>query len=170
MAFAALDDEQEQELLRLSRFYWQEAKRCEKSKAYLAGCVMLGSALETFLMLMVNIFEDEAEQTGRIPMRKGKPKPLLEWNLAELLSVGKAANWLPAALDPNDRWNGRKAGAGDYAEVVRQLRNLAHPARYHEDLAAKRFTGKYLRMQFQFMLLCRNWLADRVRQSTAEEQ
>ena len=103
-------------------------------------------------------------------MRKGKPKPLLEWNLAELLSVAKAANWLPAALDLNDSWNGRTAAAGDYAEVVRQLRNLAHPARYHEDLSAKRFTGKYLRMQFQFMLLCRNCLADRVRQSTKEEQ
>ena len=72
MAFATLDDDEEKELLRLSRFYRQEAKRCEKSKAYLAGCVMLGSALETFLMLMVNIFEGEAEQTGKIPMEKGK--------------------------------------------------------------------------------------------------
>jgi hypothetical protein len=32
------------ELWRLQRFYWKEAIRCEKSKAYLAGCVMLGSA------------------------------------------------------------------------------------------------------------------------------
>jgi hypothetical protein len=161
MVFATLDDEEEKEVLRLSRFYWQEAKRCEKAKAYLAGCVMLGSALETFLMLMVNLFEDEASQTGKIPMRRGQPKPLLEWNLAELLGVAKAANWLPAALDPNDGWNGRRARTGDYAEVVRQLRNLAHPARYREDLFGKRFTGKYLRMQFRFMLLCRNWLADR---------
>jgi 7,8-dihydro-6-hydroxymethylpterin-pyrophosphokinase len=81
MAFTTLDDEEEKELLRLSRFYWQEPKRCEKAKAYLAGCVMLGSALEAFLMLMVNMFGGEAERTGKIPMRKGKPKPLLEWKL-----------------------------------------------------------------------------------------
>lgn len=44
MPFTTLRDEEEKELYRLSRFYWQEAIRCEESKAYLAGCVMLGSA------------------------------------------------------------------------------------------------------------------------------
>ena len=161
MALTTLDDDEEKELLRLSSFYWREAKRCEKAKAYLAGCVMLGSALEALLILMVNIFDDEAERTGKIPLRKGKPKPLLEWDLADLLKVAKAAQWLPATLDLNDYWNERKARVGDYAEVVRQLRNLAHPARYCGDLFGKRFTAKYLHGQFRFMLLCRNWLAER---------
>ncbi len=63
MPFTMLTDEEEKELNRLSRFYWREAMRCQKAKAYLAGCVMLGSALETLLILMVNVFSDEAEQT-----------------------------------------------------------------------------------------------------------
>jgi hypothetical protein len=50
---------------------------------------MLGSALETLLILMVNVYPDEAEQTGKVPMRKGKPKPLLDWQLIELLRVPK---------------------------------------------------------------------------------
>ena len=41
MDFTILTDEEEKELYRLSRFYWQEALRCEKTR--LAGCVMLGS-------------------------------------------------------------------------------------------------------------------------------
>jgi len=158
MPFITLTDEQERELWRLSRVYWQEALRCEKAKAYLAGCVTLGSALETLLILMINCFSVEAEQTGQIPLKKGKPKPLLAWDLAELLKVAKAAKWLPAALSQNDDWNSRKARIGDYAEVVRMVRNLAHPARYLKDHYGKRVTNKYLQRQFELVLLCRDWL------------
>jgi hypothetical protein len=76
MAFTTLINEEEKEFHRLSQFYWQEALRCEHAKAYLAGCVMLGSALETLLILMINCYPEEAEQTGKVPMAKGKPKPL----------------------------------------------------------------------------------------------
>jgi len=53
MPFTTLTDQQEKELWRLSRVYWQGALRCEKAKAYLAGCVTLGSALETLLILRI---------------------------------------------------------------------------------------------------------------------
>lgn len=56
---------------RLQRLYWREDKRCETCQAYLAGCVMLGSALETLLILMVNVFSGEAAATGKLPTRKG---------------------------------------------------------------------------------------------------
>jgi hypothetical protein len=159
MPFMTLTDEEEKEVLRLNRFYWQEALRCEKAKAHLAGCVMLGSAFETLLILMINCFCDEAEQTGKIPRKKGKPKPLLDWQLVELLRVAKAAKWLPAALNPDEDWNSRKARIGDYAEVVRMMRNLAHPARYLKDHYRKRVTNKYLQRQFELVLLCRDWLS-----------
>lgn len=61
MAFTTLTDTQEKEFYRLSRLYWQQALRCEEAKAYLAGCVMLGSALETMLILMINCYPNEAE-------------------------------------------------------------------------------------------------------------
>ena len=125
MPFTTLTDEEEKELYRLLHFYWQEALRCEKAKAQLAGCVMLGSALETLLILMINIYSDEADETGKVPTRKGKPKPLLDWQFIELLRVAKAAQWLPSALNLEDSWSSGKARIGDYAEVVRQVRNLA---------------------------------------------
>jgi inosine-uridine nucleoside N-ribohydrolase len=90
MPFTALTGEEEKELYRLQHLYWREALRCEESKAYLAGCVMLGSALETLLILMVNCYSDEADQTGKGSHDKGQTK----------------------------------AGIGDYAEVVRMVRNL----------------------------------------------
>lgn len=45
MPFKTLTEDEEKELWRLNRVYWKEAKRCEEADAYLAGCVMLGSAL-----------------------------------------------------------------------------------------------------------------------------
>jgi hypothetical protein len=152
MTFATLTDQEEKEVLRLNRFYWQEALRCEKAKAHLAGCVMLGSAFETLLILMINCFCDEADQTGKIPRKKGKPKPLLDWQLVELLRVAKAAKWLPAALNPDEDWNSRKA----------------HPARYLKDHYRKRVTNKYLQWQFELVLLCRDWLAARNNKSLRE--
>ena len=168
MAFTTLTDEEEKEFYRLQRFYWKEALRCEKAEAYLAGCVMLGSALETQLILMVNVYPDEAEQTGEAPKKAGKVKPLMDWNLGGLLRVAKAAQWLPSALDLADAWHGRKARIGDYAEVVRMVRNLAHPARYAVDHHRAHVTRKYLQRQFDVVLLCRDWLAARNNASLIE--
>ena len=67
-----------------------------------------------------------------------------------------------------DDWDGRKAKVGDHAEVVRMLRNLAHPARYVMDHYHKRVTAKYLGRQFEFVLHCRDWLAERNNKSLRE--
>lgn len=168
MSFTTLTDEEEEELYRLQRLYWREALRCEETKAYLAGCVMLGSALETLLILMVNCYHDEANQTGKVPVYKGKPKPLLQWKFIELLRVAKAANWLPSQLDLNDDWSNRKARVGDYAEVVRMVRNLVHPASYAEEHYRSRVTARYLQRQFEVVLLCRDWLAEHNNKSLRE--
>jgi len=161
MSFTTLSDDEERELYRLSRLYWKEALRCEEAKAFLAGSVLLGSALETLLILMVNCYTEEAELTGLIPMRKKVGRPLLEWDLADLLRVAKAANWLPSGLTLGADWDRRKAKVGDYAEVVRIVRNLVHPARYVEDHYRSRVTAKILRRQFEIVLLCRDWLVER---------
>jgi hypothetical protein len=168
MSFATLSDEQERELYRLSPLYWREALRCEETKAYLAGSVMLGSALETLLILMVNCYSEEAERTDCVPTRKGVARPLMDWGLADLLKVAKAANWLPSGLKLGDDWDGRKAKVGDYAEVVRMVRNLVHPARYVEDHYRSRVTAKYLKRQFDVVLLCRDWLVERNNKSLRE--
>jgi hypothetical protein len=120
---------------------------------------MLSSTLETILILMINLYADEAKKTGKFPTSKGKQEPLLKWDLADLLKVAKAAGWLPTALNLNGDWNWRKAKVGDYAEVARMMRNLAHPGRYLQDHTGRRVTNKYLRRQFEIVLACRDRLA-----------
>jgi len=71
-----------------------------------------------------------------------------------------SADWLPSALDPDkDDWDGRKAKVGDFAELVRMLRNFVHPGRYRREHFRRRITAKYLQRQFQVVEACRNWLA-----------
>jgi hypothetical protein len=154
----SLSEEEEKEFYRLHKLYWREARRCEKAEAYLAGCVMLGAALEGLLIIMVNCYPDEAEATGQAPMKKGQLKPLLEWSLADLLRIAKAADWLPSSLNLNDDWSSRKARIGDYAEVVRMVRNLIHPARFCHEHYRQRVTLKYFRRLLEVLELCRDWL------------
>jgi hypothetical protein len=71
--FTTLSDDEERELHRLSH---KEALKCEEAKAFLAGSVLVASALETLLILMVNCYPEEAELTGPVPMRKGVRLPL----------------------------------------------------------------------------------------------
>lgn len=168
MNFVALTEDEEREVRRLSRFYWTEALKCEEAKAYLAGCVMLGSALEALLMLMVNCYVEEVDAGGWAPSRKGATKCLVDWNLAQLLSVAKSAEWLPTAINLRDGWNGRKAKIGDFAEVTRLVRNLVHPGSYLKEHSPSRVTTKYLQQQFEVVQLCSDWLAERNNRSLRE--
>lgn len=150
------------ELHKLLRFYKKEAERCKEAKAYLAGCIMAGSAMETSLVLMVNAYQDEVVSTNKSPQKKNKIKPLLEWNLSELLRVAKAANWLPYQLEISDPWSHKKAKIGDYAEVVRQLRNLAHPGRYVQDNHKKRITNRHLELSLDIYRYVNEWLGYKI--------
>jgi hypothetical protein len=161
---------QEAEMLRLQRFYRNEASRCRKARAFLAGCVMAGAELETTLLLMVNVYPDEAAATGKAPHRKGKLKSLTEWSLAELLKVAKAAGWLPSALEyGQDDWDRKRAEAGDYAEVVREMRNLAHPVRYMEDHYRQHVTKRHLEWVFDAIDAGNGWLFARIEKSLIEQ-
>jgi hypothetical protein len=57
---------------------------------------MLSSAVECLLLLFTDIYFDEALKTGIAPSnRNGMMKHLLDWTLADLLRVARAANWVP---------------------------------------------------------------------------
>lgn len=138
-----LDDDEFKAIMRLVREYHRQAVRCEDAKAYLAGCVMVGAALEAALLAMVHLNGPVVETARLMPKVKGAPKRVLKWSLAELVHAARGMGWLPAGLKLEDRWNGRRAKIGDYAEVLRQLRNLIHPAR-HLEHSRSRITKKYL--------------------------
>lgn len=130
---------------------------------------MLGAVLEALLILMVNVYPEEAEQTGKIPTIKGRPKPLINWSLAEALRVAEAAHWLPSTVDlQKEKWNGRNARVGKSGETIQKLRNFVHPARYAKDHYGQKITQKYLKRQFEALLVCRSWLADKNNTSLLE--
>lgn len=121
-------------------------------------------------MLMVNVCPEEAERTGKVPRHKKEIKVLRHWKYQELLRVAKAAGWLPSALDVDkDEWNTRRALIGDYAEVVRMVRNLVHPARFMADQPGGRPTHNRLQWQFRVVDLCRGWLSAHVKKQLRED-
>ena len=61
-----------------------------------------------------------------------------------MLRVASDMGWLPTGLRKGGKWISRKAKIGDYAEVLRQTRNLIHPARYVLDLSPTRVPKRYL--------------------------
>lgn len=155
---------QVKELYRLASFYWREAGRCENAKAYLAGCVMLGSGVECALILFTDAYFDEALKTGVFPKGKGGAmKSLLDWTFAENLRVAKAAKWLPSGLKPGIRFRHQKsAKIGDYMELVRRLRNLVHAARYAQDHHRKRITKRYFDYAEEICGIAKDWLVEKV--------
>lgn len=160
---------QEAELLRLQQFYHNEVGRCRRVKAYLAACIMAGSELEASLILMVNIYQKEARATGVAPRREANIKPLLEWKLVELLRVAKAARWLPSQLQYGvDDWDDERAQAGDYAEVVREMRNFVHPSAYMEDHFKKRVTRQHLNWILNAVDAANSWLLARIEKSLVQ--
>ena len=120
------EQQESKELWRLVDLYRAEAERCQQIGAYLAGCVMLGSALEAGLLLMAECHVNNVQASARLPRTgRGAPKPPRKWTLGELLDVGRDMTWLPAGP-------GR---LGDYAWAVQKTRNLIHAGKYVAEYA-----------------------------------
>jgi hypothetical protein len=117
---------QSKELWRLVDLYRAEAERCQRIGAYLAGCVMLGSALEAGLLLMAECHVKSLQASARLPRtNRGAPKPPQKWTLGELIDMGKEMTWLPAG----------PGHVGDYAWAVQKTRNLIHAGKYVAEYA-----------------------------------
>jgi hypothetical protein len=146
-----LSTEQEKEILSLATLYKREAKKCFGAKAYLSGCVLMGAAMEAILLSAANCFPEIIAFAKCAPKKKGKIKQLEGWTFNELLMVARELNWLPSGLSPEDQWSSAHAKIGDYVDIVRQIRNLIHPARYLNDFSRKRVTKKYLEACFEIV-------------------
>ncbi|PNE10405.1 MAG: hypothetical protein CR217_14585 [Beijerinckiaceae bacterium] len=139
MSWADIDLKDEKRLHRLVRFYAREGRKCRKAKAHLASCIMFGSALETCLILMVSAYENEIP-TDILPTKKKETKALLDWSLHDLIIIARDCDWLPAGLCLDDDWDRNRAKIGDYAVVIKEVRNLVHPARVLVQLPKGRVT------------------------------
>lgn len=160
-----LTEEQYNEVLHIARTYHLQARRCMDSKAYLAGCIMIGADLEACLLAFANCYPDEAFTSKVAPIRGSTVKPLANWSLAELLAVAKQEDWLPARLALNEEWDRKKAHIGDYAEALRHTRNLVHPIRYLLDSPHKRITKRNLEAVFEIFEVAYDHLLYKINKS-----
>jgi hypothetical protein len=165
MSTFVMSDDVYSEVLRLANLYHRQAEKCQDAKAYLAGCIMMGASLEALLLSFANCYPRAAAKSPAAPRKKGAVKPLIEWTLANLLAVAKERNWLPSALSTDEEWDDAKAQIGDYGEVVKEIRNLVHPARYAIDMPHKRITKKYLEASLNIVETACDYLLDRINES-----
>jgi hypothetical protein len=165
-----LSDECFDEILKISQIYYREAQKCNKTKAFLAGCIMIGAALEAILLAFANCYVDEGVKAANVPKEKnGKVKPLIKWSLNNLLKVADECKWLPRGLLDDQYWDQAKAQIGDYCEVTRQIRNFVHPAKYASDKPDKRITKKYLKSLFEIINVTIDYLLKKIYESIREE-
>jgi len=164
MEILKLKDSQFNELLRLCNLYYREAEKCEKSKAYLAGCIMLGATLEAALLAFSYLFSSEIPEE-LIPKYNGKTKNLLSWDLSQLLKIARKCNWLPARLNVDEDWNHRKAHIGDYVIVLKDIRNLIHAGRYIRDFSNMRITKKRMLLCFETLEIATDYLLKKIYKS-----
>jgi hypothetical protein len=147
-----LTENQFKELMRLCRVYRREADRAMEARAYLAGCVMIGAALEAALVAMCDCYFDEIP-AELIPKERntGKPKHILDWSLSRLLKIARECHWLPVGLALNDEWNPKRAEVGDWAVILKEYRNLVHASRYIQDFMRSRVTKHRMEMCFDVL-------------------
>ena len=124
--------------MRLKHLYHREALRCLQARAYVAGAVMVGAALETTLMALVHVRDNEILSWPHLPKKRRTTRPVLEWDFATLLRAAEYAGWLPRNLADDEEFSYRKAARGDYARLLHLHRNLVHPTRYIQPRAASR--------------------------------
>src|SRR5580704_5684325 len=128
--------------------------RCAAADAYLPACIMLGSALETLLLVFAGRFSEEALSTEAAKKYKLHEKHVLKWNFNELLDVAYNAGWLPAAAATNDPEELKKIDLASFGHVVRRVRNLVHAAKYLKEMKGKDVTPAFLRSCFQDIPRC----------------
>ena len=95
--------------MRFLRRAAKEVKKCDESGAYLAGCILIGAALEHGLQAMIRMYPHRVRARG---YRVGR-----HWTLADLNNLARDCGWFDHE-------------AFDAAERIRHHRNLVHPNWY----------------------------------------
>jgi hypothetical protein len=109
-------------LTELLRKRLDEARTCREYGAHLSSVIMLGSVLEGVLHDVAMQHKAEAYRCRLAPKdRDGKPRPIGDWQLVQLVDVAHACGWIE--LD-----------ARRFSHELREYRNMVHPARELADM------------------------------------
>lgn len=109
----------------LASSYEDEAERAEQAGAFLAASVMLGSAIETRLIVSCLDNEQKIKETLdklQLTSKELKSKNPVTWSLDTLIKVCSTAGWVPDYKVGGFTFSGSKM-----AEFLRSTRNQVHP-------------------------------------------
>ena len=104
----------------------KEAEACEKVKAYHAAAIMIGSALESSLLLACLKFPEETERAKNdLPKKlQSKCTDPRRWALGQLISVTTEAGWIGERMFMRI---GAQLDGKEIAEEIKGIRNTVHP-------------------------------------------
>ena len=134
----------------LQQQYENEASICAQNKAYLAAAAMIGSAMETALLFIcLNHCDNALEAYKRLPDKK-RPKSNNpeKWTFNQLVMIVDEAGWLPD-LEVEDVI----ISSYKLTNIVRNFRNMLHPACHLSDKRFLDVEGQYANAQAIYDLL-----------------
>lgn len=141
----------EQEKLRtLQQQYETEASICAQNEAFHAAAAMIGSAMETVLLLACINHRDSAVKalTHLSDSKRFKSKNPEKWTFNQLVMIVDEAGWLPDFEVGDETISSYRL-----TDMVRQLRNMLHPACYLSDGHKLDIERKYLNAQATYVFL-----------------
>ena len=149
-------------LSQIATFYNREARRCVKSKSYLAASIMQVSALEAALQAMCFLYPEEVKRTAAFKGKRFK-RPryrALELTLYELINIADELARFPAK---KVTWGKRTTLAG-FAHEIRNLRNYVHPGKWARERVPTKFSKKHFDVIVEVFDVATDWLVHRVHQ------
>jgi hypothetical protein len=149
-------------LTEIATFYNGEARRCAKSSAYLAACVMQVSALEAALQAMCFMYPQHVKRTQtfqRKRFRKSRYRAL-ELSLYELINIANELAWFPTK---KVTWGKRTTLAG-FAHEIRKLRNFVHAGVWARERKPRKFSRRGHAVILEVFDVATDWLVHRIHQ------
>ncbi len=105
----------------------EEASRAASAKAYTAGVILIGAALEGLLLIRCLRSKQKATRTaGTLPKRQ-RPLPSddpSKWRFEALINTCLSAGWLPRISTEYAQY-----APAALADILRNMRNFVHPGR-----------------------------------------
>ena len=114
--------------------YDREVKKCERGRAFLAGCILQGALLEASLTAMALVYRESVWKTAAYKKVKNKvwknsKRPvrwLRDFSLNDLQKVAAELGWVSVIAEVG---------------TLRNTRNLVHPGKYADELGRKERIG-----------------------------
>jgi len=152
-------------LIEVTTFYVAEARRCAKSRAYLAASIMQAAALEAALQAMCCIYPEDVKRTTvhRHKRFRGRRNKGLEFSLNELINIAAELGWFPPTTIT---YGTRKTNLADLAHQARLIRNLVHPGVWARERPGTTKPDRYMYVAvYEIFDVANSWLVHRVEKS-----